>query len=257
MKWQPVTLREGTVRHWQIGPCKLWVRRTPDEWQTYVERDPLSPNVEVWSSELDVPDEVNWTRWAAVPHDYTLRVQPALPERPVIVRPESPFMFPPGSNLTFFISVPIWLNISTGADRPQLLCEEPTVILSNSFFGEPTTGQLGYALKTTARRHRAELRQQPHLAACPIHIHNPSAATVSFERLCIHARHLHILQGEDRLWTSKVNVTFKGETGEQQLAYPAQTVDAAGETTSLTPAREPAPQGRFQKPLAVLKTFIA
>lgn len=257
MNWDPVSFKPGDVRYWQVGPSKLWVQRTPDEWKTYIERDPQSPNVEVWASPDESAPNDRWTRWAAVENEYDVRVLPVLPERPVIVRPESPFMFTPGSDLTFFISIPVWLKIVTGAEPKRFLCEEPTVILSNSFFGEPTTGQLGYALKTTARRNREDLRKQPHLAACPIHIRNVSPNTVAFERLCVHTRHLHVLQGADRLWTSLLDLTFKGDAGLQQFAYPENTVDAAGETTRLTPAREAAPQGRLQKPLAMLKTFIA
>ncbi len=254
--WEATTINPGATRHWQVGPCKLWVRRLPDEWQTYVERDPDSPHVEVWAVDDPGPGEATWTRFAAVRDDHQVEVRPQLPERPVIVRPETSFLFPGGSDLTFYVSIPLHLGIFTGPGGERSLGEVPTVILSNSFFGEPTTGQLGFALKTTARRDPADLRQQPHLAACPVHVRNPTGVTMAFERLCLYTRHLAIYKGSNRLWTSLAEVTYRGPTEPQQLKYPDRTGPEAGEVEPWIPPREPAPQGRLQRQLSAFKSFI-
>ena len=256
MKWTPTKMEPGETRRWQVGPFSLWVARTRDEWRTAIERGD-EQSAEAWAEPVDPQPDVSWTRWAAVEGDFVFRLAPVLPAAPVIVRPEAPFIFPAGSDLTFFVSIPVWIRLASGDVNDTLLREEPTVILSNSFFGDPTTGQVGYALKTTARRNAAELRIGPHLAACPIHIRNQSKDTVAFERLCVYTRHLGIWAGNERLWTGTVDVSFRGGAEPEVTSYLAQTPGAAGASDMITPPREPVQHSIFKKHMATVKSLLA
>ncbi len=253
--WDPVEIADGACLHGQIGPFKLWIQRSEDEWQTAIERAPQDDSLVMMKTEAK-PDGATWTRWAAADDSRTLALKPLTPDRAVVARPDSPLLFPPGSDLLFFISIPIWLRLLLGQDMDSALFTEPTVILSNSWFGTPTDGTLCYSLRTTARRNRRTIRKRPHMAVCPIHIKNQAPEAVEFQRLCIHAPHLNLYQDKDRLWTSQVDVTYQGNSKTSRTHYGDAPPPASPKARLISEAREPLPKGRIQKSIDDLKSFI-
>ncbi len=254
MFWEPVAFKEDDCLHWQVGPCKLWVKRTEDEWQVAVQRGASENGLTVADTQ-EPPSGVTWTRWAAINDDYIFRLLPVMPDRPALVRPESPFTFPPQSNLHFYVSIPIWLRLATGANGGNVLRDEAVVVLSNSWFGDPMEGRLCYALKTTARRSSRFLRILPHLAACRVHIKNRSEKMLAFERLCIHTAHLCLYHDDKRFWTNQIDVTYGGESQPDSIAF-AGAPKPAGQANVITEAREPVKKGLFQKSFSDFKAFV-
>lgn len=255
MFWEPVTFKVGDCLHWQVGPCKLWVRRTEDEWQTTLSRV-NEESALIHAQAQDAPTTAVWTRWAAMPDDLTFRLSPVMPDRPVIVRPESTFVFPPQSDLLFYVSIPIWLRLCTGSVGQHLLRDEPVSVLSNSWFGDPMEGSLCYALKTTARRTPQALRVRPYLAGCPIHIRNESEVFLPFDRLCVHTAHLRIYRDATRFWTNQVEVTYSGEAQPHSIKYVQGTPEAASEAELISEAHEPVRRNLFQQSFSDLKAFV-
>lgn len=195
-------------------------------------------------------------RWAALPDDFECRLKPALPEKPVIVRPDSPLSFPPQSDLFFYVSLPLSVQIRIGAAGNILLREEPSLILSNSWFGDPLEGLLCFALKTTAQRSNTALRNWPHLVACPIHIHNRSQQVLTFERLCVHAPHLQIYRDKTRFWTNQVDVSYGGDTQPDSVVYAPSAPSMAADGELVTAAREPMKKGFLPRHFSDLKSFV-
>lgn len=99
------------------------------------------------------------------------------------------------------------------------LCEQPSVLLSNIWFGDPMSGDLCYSLRTRARREIANWQTEPHRAVCPVTIRNAANTQLDVERFCVHAVHLSVFAGASRLWTNGVKITFKGEAEVSQLEY--------------------------------------
>lgn len=254
MFWDPVTFREDQCLHWQIGPCKLWVRRTEDEWQVALERDGNVGGL-VEADERDAPAEITWNRHAAVAEDFNFCIRPILPDRPVVVRPESSFSFPPASNLHFYVSIPVWLRLCTGSDGNGVLFEAPIAIMSSSWFGDPMQGYLCYALKTTARRSSRQLRSHPHLAACRVDVRNRSEKSLTFERLCLHSEHLRIYHSGKRFWTNQVDVVYGGDNQLDAVEY-GGAPKPARDASVITEAREPVKTSRLKKSFSDLKAFV-
>jgi len=106
-----------------------------------------------------------------------------------------------------------------GGARMVELCEQPSVLLSNIWFGDPTSGDLCYSLRTRARRDISNWQTEPHRAVCPVTIHNSANTQLDIERFCVHAIHLSVFAGASRLWTNGTRITFKGEAEVSQLEY--------------------------------------
>lgn len=252
--WEPIEIESGRCLHWQIGPFRLWVARRGDEWHTAVDRVPSETQL-ITAREVSYPDHLAWKRLADTGGRNVIRLLPKLPDRAVIVRPDSPFTFAPGSEATFFISIPVWISVTTGDPFTQELLCEPTHLLSNTWFGDSMDGELCYALRTTARRAVVELRTWAHLAACPMRIHNQSSSLLEFQRLCLRVKHASIYAA-DRLWTSQINVTSRGDDQHTRIDYMDGAPPMCTEGERLQPAREPTRRGLIQKSFGDLRSFI-
>lgn len=255
MMWEKTEFTFGDCLFWQMGPLQLWVRRIDGEWQTAIERVPESAPF-VSAQRCDPPDGASWTRWAAHPDDVTFQLRPIMPDRPVIVRPESAFSFPPQSDLMFYVSIPVAIQMCTGSVAEVPLMEVPSVVLSNSWFGEPVHGQLCYALKTTARRTLDDLRVSPHLVACPIHIQNRSGTVLAFERLCLQTQHMAIFQDQRRLWTNQVGIQHGAGSAQDTLEFSQGAPDVSWQANCLTEARLPVRKTLLQKSFFNIKSFM-
>jgi len=209
--WKPCSIPPDQWHMATIGPLAIRLRRRTDEWHIATERldetqhsgdmQPFAP--------CDPPDNAEWQRWIVSEDTGTARLLPVMPDHPVVVRPESPLNIPSGAQALFFVSIPIWLRIIAQNGEPVTLCEEPTIILSHTWFGEPTGGEFCYALPSTARRGVDQAAQRPYRAICPVKLVNAGPKQLAFERLCIQAEGLAVYKGASHLWTNQINVTSK------------------------------------------------
>jgi hypothetical protein len=166
----------------------------------------------------------------------------------LIVRPEMPICLMPKQSVQLFIGVPVWLGISFGSMPGQDL-DVPTMVLSNSWFGAFTEGELCYALKTTAKTNPRDLLPSAHRAVFPLEVRNTSQEKLSFERLCIRPQYVNVFQGDTRLWTSKGRATYRGEENWSRIVYSTVAPGFDNATRLLGKARDAIHRG------AILQTF--
>ncbi len=96
------------------------------------------------------PENLTWNRYIYKSELNIIRFVPYLPDRPVVVDPESPIRILPDNSALFFVSIPSWIRIFTGTQEKIMLLEVPAEVLSNTWFGDPMEGELCYSLKTLA-----------------------------------------------------------------------------------------------------------
>jgi hypothetical protein len=208
--WNSTPIDAARVYRSRIGPLEIWIRRLSDEWQVAWQypgtgremASPLEPG--------EAPEGVDWSRWVAGDEASAIRLVPTLPDRPLVARPDAPFRIPPHREALLYLGVPVWMKVVAGkAPQAVPLREIPTVMLSNTWFGDPFTGELCYSLTTRARR-SVEPDPQPHRAVCPVRVHNAADVELDMERLCVRVPHLRLHAGSDRLWANEMRVRYKG-----------------------------------------------
>lgn len=165
-----------------------------------------------------MPEGLPVRRWSAQDGEQELRVSPMLPEPPVVVRPSSPITIQPGDEALFFVGIPFWLRLES--DR-RLLCEEPVLVHSKSWFGPPTEGVLGLALRTRAHRTPGDLEKVPFRAVCPLQIRNTADVPLLVERFCLDLSTLAVYRGRTRFWTSQGRLTYRGQDQLSRAAFAA------------------------------------
>lgn len=226
---------------------ELWVsRRMPDS---------LEPGPEADGHKARPPGSERWV----LPQDKRKKMQempvslrPLFPERPLILRPESPLRLLAGSELVMFIRVPVYVALYDENARPvRLLTELPVIRLSNTWFGSMTEGEMCYWLKTRARSVPESQADEPHLCSCPIHIVNTSDEELLVDKLCLRLDPLSIYEDEGRLWSDQMNIFYKGEEKFSDL-------DAAGTPPAQAPAaRLLSPPRKPDIPNIARRTFKA
>jgi hypothetical protein len=207
-----------------IGDLQLWVQRVDDEWHLGAHYTADSTEGGLDTAKLEIikepwPKEVCVSRWVTAATGEKLHMLPVVPDLPVVVRPEQPIHLAPGRRLEFFLTVPAWIRVSAGGKKPLDLAEFPTEILSKTWFGDPTEGELSYSLTTLARPKLETLPVQSHMLTCPVVARNTSKDSLVFERICVRMPHLRTYQGVSRLWTNQLRVNFKGHRTGSTVDY--------------------------------------
>jgi hypothetical protein len=185
------------------------------------------------------PDSLDWKRWIVGSEECSIRLAPMMPDRGVVVQTESPVKVPTGKEAVFFVSIPIWIKISTNGSQSCDLCEVPSIIRSNTWFGDALSGELCYSLISRARRQVEDADHPLHKAVCPVKILNESRHMLDVDRFCVHVEHLSVYRGACLLWTNEVAIHFQGEDQTSRVVYSPRKPDPESEVELLALPRVP------------------
>jgi hypothetical protein len=214
--WGVHEIAEGL--RFRIGPCHLVVIRGDESWQVAVryEEDLLDTTVNGPIAIAELPEEPGFevVRYGVANRATALTLEPALPDRPVVARPEHDVCLLPRTRGDFYVGVVLWARVSAG---DGLLTELPLQRPPLTWFGPSTMeGELCYASPTALRTKVSDMRLLPHRAVVPVSIDNRGAESVWLHRLRIPAPNLMLYAGQHgRLWTERVTlVRERGSTGD-------------------------------------------
>jgi len=256
--WEPVTLERDTEYCWWIGPLSFWMRHSEDEWLVASESqstDSDSEEVEA-AAKRNKPEGLEWTRFVFSDESGTIQLIPVLQDRAIVVGSEMEVKILPGNRALFFVSIPVWIRILVGGKKKEsTLTEIPTVNLSNTWFGDPMTGELGYSLTTRARRTIDDSAASLYRAVCPVVMKNGSSQALDFQKLCIHVEHLKVYKGRQRLWTNEVQITYAGESQPSRIDISEKKPAIEEECTLLCGERIPINKSILKKSVSIFKYF--
>lgn len=262
--WGPLALGVGEAAECALGTLNLRLRRRSEEVWMHASHEASDPLVASGLSRRqggdafgDVPSDA-WIRWA-VPAEAGLALQPALPDRPVVVSPEQPFFLPPEGRAKVFVRIPLFVRVRTTGEASDAttLEEFPSVVLSDTWWGSFTEGEVGYWLKTRARREINPEMYAPHLAVCPFVLVNRSGQPLPVERFAVRVAYLTLFGRGDAVWTDEVQVRYRGGHEGSEIRYTGKVPEDAGDVILLQDAREPAPRGFNARTFGRLKARMA
>ncbi len=254
--WGRRKLERGASVCWKLGPLSLWVRRRHHEWWVYAKRD--GPEEEVCEViEGQQPEEsVAWNRWAFTEEKTDVSLLPAAPDRSVVARPDTPLRIPPGNEVLFFVSVPLWVRVSAGdGQHPVLLTEEPTRVLSNTWFGEPTEGELCYGLKTGASVELEGVKRGSNRFVCPLLVKNHSPEELSFRKVCLPVPYVQLYRGGKRLWSNRISLSYLGKSQFSSVAFDSDAPEYENGLERVGEPRLKERRGFFRRSFDTLRSF--
>ena len=224
-RWGKHKIAEGGCQEWNCGPLTLGFDSRTDELQIS-HRNLQARNAE--ASPAANAERV-WSRWAIGGATHTLSIDPIFPKLPVVAEPETPFMLPAGARADIFVRCPLWVRIRLLGAEPQSLTEFPIAILSKTWFGDFTEGELCWWIHTSARREAIEDPERPWLAICPVRITNRSQDPLNVERICLRTALLTLFQSKSgALWSDQTNVAYRGKALTSQVEVTGKPPAAVG-----------------------------
>jgi len=215
--WGSYDLKERHVAEFCIGPGRVALYRDPEEWRLLHESgsDHMALDASVsFTSIRDSPElqaafseGERLRRYSFHMTDGEFEVRPALADRAVVVRPESPLFVSAGETVTLYISTPVWFAVFVG-NSPRALVDVPLFRPSDTWFGPSTiSGELCYNTKTKARLTLDAVPRRPHRAITAVVIENRAEEELFLERLRLPVTHLALFSdGDGNLWTDSVTL---------------------------------------------------
>ncbi|MFU8856813.1 MAG: hypothetical protein ACNA8S_07365 [Deferrisomatales bacterium] len=253
--WGRYTLEEGLTGRWRVGALTLWAQRRPGEWRLAhaSTNDPFDDEVasQVPSAEPIPSHGATLVRYAMKHTDRFLALEPALPDRPVVSRPDTPFYVLAGEEVRLFISTPVWVRVLAGARR---LLEIPVYRPSDTWFGPSTReGEVCYDTRTSCRNELSQVPRRPHRAVAAVTIRNRTGDAVLVERLNLPVPYLAVYAAPGGgLWTQGVTLQMGGDGGSAELHIGKGAPTEAHGATLLTGPREDADRNILVRALSAL-----
>lgn len=241
--WNDYEIVEDEILYFDFRTIRIWCVKKGSELLIAHRKEENDNNAGITSRE--VPDDLDWSRWAVEKEEIKIRVLPVFPDRSVVVKPELSFRLTEGARARIFIRVPIWIRIELIAKLPETLLELPSAILSNTWFGSFVEGELCYWISSGARRKIEQDPDRPYLAICPIQIIDATNEELMIEKLCLRVQNLSMFYNGRQLWSDHTIIYYKGKTATSQI-----------EVAHVAPKE--APKSKLvSKPRIVLKKGIA
>lgn len=216
--WGSFDLQVGETARWTVGPWSLWVQRLEHEWRLahHSSGDPAAAQLAsgVAADPGGAPADALRCRVAAAHAAGPLVVEPALADRCVVARPQTPLQILAGEELSLYLTTPLWARISAG-EPTRLLLDVPLWRPSDTWFGATTeAGELGYASSTAAVTDLGELPPRKASACTELILSNRSRERLGLRRLrlAVHQLPLHAAP-DGRLWTPPVRAELHTEAG--------------------------------------------
>ena len=241
MLWGERPLDEGRTLLAALGPLRVWIRASGKElWlaSRHVDKAPgATEEAEQKEEEAVDPAAEEWTRWVLPQAPRVLRIVPRLPDRPVIVKPEAAFRLALGARARVFVRVPLWLAVELPGvtDAPAL--EIPSVMLSRTWFGSFTAGELCYWISSGARVAIEPDRARDYLAICPVRIVNSSEEELAVEKICLRVAGMSLFGLDGQLWSDDISISWRGRDDVSRIVHTGKPPREAAGAQLLGPPR--------------------
>jgi hypothetical protein len=217
--WDSISIDDGKYCHIQVRKLHLWIQKMYQEWIVGWKQKPeCQDGVSIQILDTCTEESIEWHRKVVRNTDPFIHLSPLMPEKAVVVKPESALQITAGAEALFYVSIPIWIGVFIKKSQSALF-EIPTVSLSNTWFGEPHHGSLCYSLKTSIYSIISNLNLKSNEAVCPVQIKNTTSIDLDFTRLCIQTDYLNIYKIDNEMWTNKLHVHFRGVDKESNIIY--------------------------------------
>ena len=248
--WPIFTLKDRDVCRHRIGPLTIFLKRFLNEiWVASIRDDATR------GDPAELPEKPEWMRMALPGEFDQYRLQPVMPDRPVIIDTEHSFSFVSQTRTRVYSRVPAWVRITPVSREDLIIAELPTVVLSETWFGGFTEGELSYAVSSTARRILTDDLLEPHLVVCPMEIRNNSDDELKFEKVCLRVDRLAIFARGDALWSDETVINYHGADSGTDTEMKGTCPPEAGDAKLVSKPRTPVRKSIGLKTFRLLRDF--
>ena len=198
-------------RIWDFKSFELAIQRTKQGWFIKILDDKEA-------SQDKIPD-FSTAEYYQTGNSNTLLLVPSFPPKPLVFK-GSQLHLAPRQELSFFLKIPLFINIYYLRKKPEnLLREIPVQNLSNTWFGETDNGEPAFLLGGDYYLSPAETEFHSYEALCPVTINNNWTGVLQIERMIILVDNLMIYENNGKNITSVVSLEYKGKDVTSSAEY--------------------------------------
>jgi len=202
----------GETRIINIGCVQLSATRKNEGWH-------LITTDNCPHDDIDLSAEGTLSDYFQTGKSNTLIIAPALPAKPLVFKGYGLSVLP-DQKITFFLKIPLAFQIYFSKIQSENLLKEITYKrLSDTWFGEPDSGEPAFSLGSEYYLDLEEIKITDFEAICPVMVHNTSSEILSVQRLIIREEYVTLYKNNDKIVTSAVNIEFKGNDVASEVDY--------------------------------------
>ena len=194
----------GTTKIIDIGCVQLSATRLKDGWH-------LVTTDNCPDDDIALTEDSALSDYFQTGKSNSLIIAPALPVKPMVFKGAGLNVLPE-QKLTLFLKIPLTFQIYFSKIQPENLLREITYKrLSNTWFGDPDTGEPAFTLGSEYSLDFNNTKPEGFEAICPVSVKNMATENLSVQRLIIRDEFLTLYKNEDKIVSSHVQIEFKGK----------------------------------------------
>lgn len=205
-------IQPGNTKIIDIGCVQLSAERKNEGYQ-------LTTTDNCPNDEIDLSTESTLSDYFQTGKSDSLIIAPALPVKPLVFKGTGLNVLP-GQKLTFFLKIPLAFQIYFSKIQPENLLRVITYKrLSDTWFGEPDSGEPAFSLGNEFYLDLDEIDSTDFEAICPVVVNNVSSEILNVQRLIIREEYVTLYKNNDKIITSVVHVEYKGNDVASEVDY--------------------------------------
>lgn len=248
--WQNYKIQKDGLFYSNIGDLKMWCRFIQDEVQIAYEHD---SETEKSTTPPKPPDGIFWSRWPLKIDNRIIQLTPLLPDRAVVIKPESSFRIIKNEQVHVYARVPVWVQMNVINSQAIHIIDIPSAVLSNTWFGSFLEGELCYWISSGLRQRIEMDTRRPHMVICPILLVNHSEEELLIEKICLHVDNLSIFIFNKQLWSDETQIEYKGSEQISQITVSGKAPSESASAVLITSPRNPVKESFVAKTFSSLK----
>jgi len=231
--WKYYEVNESQPLDWRIGNLHIWCAKDGLELKIAHRYDSGGEG----KNELETA-MLSWQRWALRQKNPKVQLLPAMPDMPLMVKPENKLHIAEDASTRIYVKVPVWVRLVLESSQDTVLLELPSVPLSKTWFGSYVDGELCYWLSSGARREALPDPEHRNSAICPILLIDKSPEDLDVEKICLRTENMTIFDDGVQLWTDETRIIFKGMTEVSQIEVTGKAPDESPKAVMISSPRE-------------------
>lgn len=202
----------GNTEHFDIGCIRLSATRKNEGWHLYTSDNCPDDNIFL-NSDSSLDDYFQTGK------SNSLIIVPAMPAKPLVFKGSGLYVLS-GQKITIFLKIPLAFQIYFSKTQPENLLKEITYKrLSDTWFGEPDSGEPAFALGNEFYHQIDDIKITDLEAICPVIIENNSPIILNLQRVIIRDENVTLYKNENKIVTSVVHVEYKGNDIASSVDY--------------------------------------
>lgn len=252
--WREHELSQENNLCYELGELKLWIKHVSNE--IWIAHEGVEQIPKKRQQKNHKPDDSTWSRSLVKGSHYTINIKPVFPDHSVVVKPENAFHVLPDAQARIYVKVPLWVKIEH-ANKPkeQQLGLFPSVVLSNTWFGDFIQGELCYWISSHARREFDPSDYECFQIVCPVQIKNTSTEKLLVDKLCLRVKTLSIFEHEGILWANESRIFYRGTEDISKIQISVGPPKEASGAKKISDAKEPIGNNFAARTFGALKSM--